>query len=222
MALARGARVVERSEVVGQHHSERVLPMAQQLLIDEGVTLAEVDAIAFGAGPGSFTGLRIACGVAQGAAYGIDRHVLPIGNLAALALHAGELTDGVRRVAAAIDARMNEVYWGVYDLADGDVVEVAAPALSAADALPALLAPLAPDTLAGNALTVFAEALAPIAAERRVAQARASARTIALLAQRAHARGEAVAPALAMPLYVRDRVALTIDERRAAHAVRAG
>ncbi len=220
VALACGARVVERSEVVGQHHSERVLPMAQQLLIDEGVALAEVGAIAFGAGPGSFTGLRIACGVAQGAAYGIDKRVLPIGNLAALALRAGELAPGTRRVAAAIDARMNEVYWAVYDLADGDVAEVVAPSLSAADALPALLAPLAPDTLAGNGLSVFAEALAPIAVENRVPQAQASARTIALLAQRAHARGEALAPALAMPLYVRDRVALTVDERRAAHAAR--
>ncbi|MDZ7652228.1 MAG: tRNA (adenosine(37)-N6)-threonylcarbamoyltransferase complex dimerization subunit type 1 TsaB [Burkholderiaceae bacterium] len=221
VALARAAHVVERSEVVGQHHSEHVLPMAQQLLLDEGVLLAEVDAIAFGAGPGSFTGLRIACGVAQGAAYGIDKRVLPIGNLAALALRAGELEAGARRVAAAIDARMNEVYWAVYDLADGDVVELVAPSLSAADALPALLAPLAPDTLAGDALTVFAEALAPIAVEHRVPQARASARTIALLAERAHARGEAVAPALAMPLYVRDRVALTIDERSAARTAKA-
>jgi tRNA threonylcarbamoyladenosine biosynthesis protein TsaB len=221
VALARGAHVVERSEVVGHHHSERVLPMAQQLLLDEGVVLAEVDAIAFGAGPGSFTGLRIACGVAQGAAYGIEKPVLPIGNLAALALRAGELAAGAQRVAAAIDARMNEVYWAVYDLADGDVVEVVAPSLSAADALPALLAPLAPDTLAGDALTVFAEALAPITAEHRVPQARASARTIALLAQRAHARGESVAPERAMPLYVRDRVALTIDERSAARAVKA-
>jgi tRNA threonylcarbamoyladenosine biosynthesis protein TsaB len=220
VALARGARVAERSEVVGQHHSERVLPMAQQLLLDEGITLAEVDAIAFGAGPGSFTGLRIACGVAQGAAYGVGKPVLPIGNLAALALRAGELIPGARRVAVAIDARMNEVYWAVYDLAEGDVAEVVAPSLSAADALPALVAPLAPDTLAGNGLSVFAETLAPIEAKNRVPQAQASARTIALLAQRAHARGASVAPALAMPLYVRDRVALTVDERRAAHAVR--
>ncbi|MCU0938306.1 MAG: tRNA (adenosine(37)-N6)-threonylcarbamoyltransferase complex dimerization subunit type 1 TsaB [Burkholderiaceae bacterium] len=221
VALARGARIVERSEVVGQHHSDRVLPMAQQLLVDEGVTLSEIDVIAFGAGPGSFTGLRIACGVAQGAAYGIDARVLPIGNLAALAMRAGELAAGARRVAAAIDARMSEVYWAVYDLADGDAVEVIAPSLSSAQALPALLAPLTPDTLAGDAQTVFADALATIPVAHRLPQARASARTIALLAQRAQARGESVAPSLAMPLYVRDRVALTIDERRAAQAARA-
>lgn len=216
VALARGDEVIERAEVVGQRHSERVLPMAQQLLADAGMALAQVDAVAFGAGPGSFTGLRIACGVAQGVAYGIDRPVLPIVNLAALALHATELDAAAVRIATAIDARMNEVYWAVYDMRDGDALQVVAPSLSPARELQGLLSTLAPDTLAGEALTAFGDALAAIPVARRLAQARASARTIALLARRSFMRGDAVAPAQAMPVYVRDRVALTIDERKAA------
>lgn len=217
VALARGDEVVEARELVGQRHSERVLPMAKALLEEAGVSLSALDAIAFGAGPGSFTGLRIACGVAQGLAYGLDRPVLAIGNLAALAWAAGA-QNGPCRVAAAVDARMNEVYWAVYDVTDGDATEVSPPALSAATALPSLLAPLAPRLLAGNALDVFADALAPVAAARRLPQVQAGAEAIVRLARPAWARGEAVPPAQAMPAYVRDRVAQTIDERRAARA----
>lgn len=218
VALLRNGQVIERAERVGQRHSERVLPMAQALLADAGVRLSELDAVAFGAGPGSFTGLRIACGVAQGLAYGIDRPVLPVVNLAALALDAVERAPAARRVAALVDARMNEIYWAVYERGDADLKEVIGPSLTPAHALPAMLAPSAPDTLAGEALEVFVDALAAVPASQRVPQARAGARTIALLAARAHARGEAVPPAQAMPVYVRDRVAQTIDERNAARA----
>jgi len=192
--------------------------MAQQLLADSGVALADLDAVAFGAGPGSFTGLRIACGVAQGLAYGIDRPVVAVVNLAALALHAGELAPGARRIAVAIDARMDEVYWAAYELSGDRAVELAPPALAPAQALPALLAPLAPDTLAGDALTVFARALAPVAVATRLPQARAGAGAIARLASVDLAQGRALPAAQAMPMYVRDRVARTIDERRSAQA----
>mgnify|MGYP002783781892 CR=1 FL=1 len=225
VALAHGDKVIERSETVGQSHSSRVLPMAQQLLADAGVALSELDAVAFGAGPGSFTGLRIACGVAQGLAYGIDRPVVPVGNLAALAFNAAQEQPAARRIVAAIDARMNEVYWALYETTgepDRPLVERIAPSLSAAAALPAQLHSAldgeAADTLAGEAFAVFAGALDAIPAARRLPQARASAGAILRLAQRAFARGEAVAPAQAAPLYVRDRVAQTIDERQAARS----
>ena len=218
VALARGGEVIERAAQVGQRHSEHVLPMAQGLLAEAGVTLAQLDAVAFGAGPGSFTGLRIACGVAQGLAYGIERPVVPVGNLAALALQASVLAPEARRIVAAIDARMNEVYWAVYDVRDGDPVEVVGPSLAAAAQLPSLLTPLAPDTLAGEAAAVFAAALDAVPVARRLTQAAAGAGTIAALARLAFARGAVVPPALAAPVYVRDRVAQTIDERQAARA----
>jgi len=216
VALSRGTHIVERAELVGQQHSDRVLPMAQRLLADEGMTLQQMDAIVFGAGPGSFTGLRIACGVAQGVAYGIDRPVLAIGNLAALALDAAHGEPLARRIAVAIDARMSEVYWAVYDVTGGDMIEVTAPSLSSAADLGTLLAGLAVDTLAGDALTVFAGSLDAVPVRHRLPLARAGAGHIARLAQHAYTRGEAVPAAMAMPIYVRDRVALTIDERNLA------
>jgi tRNA threonylcarbamoyladenosine biosynthesis protein TsaB len=221
VALLQGDVVVEASELVGQRHSERVLPMAQALLAEQGVELRSLDAVAFGAGPGSFTGLRIACGIAQGLAYGLDLPVVPVVNPAAAALCASGMQPAARRVAVAVDARMNEVYWGVYGVggADGvEVTEIVGPSLSSAADLPSLLAPHRPDTLAGDAQTVFAAVLASVPAVYRLPAARASAGTIARLAAPMLARGAAVPPAQAMPVYVRDRVALTIDERRAAAA----
>lgn len=224
VALLRGHELVERAETVTNLHSERLIPMAQQLLAEAGVTLAQLDAVAFGAGPGSFTGLRIACGVAQGLAYGIDRPVVPVGNLAALALNVRAAAPQARRIVAAIDARMQEVYWAVFDsdaVDEAALVEVVSPSLSSAADLPAALATLggSVDTLAGEAWTQFASLLDAVPAARRLPQVRASASAIARLAARALARGEALAPQLAAPVYVRDRVAQTIDERRAAREV---
>lgn len=220
VALLRAGAVAEAVEQVGQRHSERVLPMARVLLAEQGVELHSLGAIAFGAGPGSFTGLRIACGIAQGLAYGLELPVVPVVNLAAAALRAVELQPAARRVAVAIDARMNEVYWGVYDVGDAgggaEVREIVGASLSSATDLKALLAPHRPDTLAGDAQTLFANALDDVEVAHRLPAARASARTIARLAGPMLARGAAVPPAQAMPVYVRDRVALTIEERRAA------
>gem|GEM_PF-6555701 len=94
--------------------------MIKQLLAESGVALNALDAIAFGRGPGAFTGVRIAIGVVQGLAFALERPVLPVSNLAALAQ--GALREhGVQQVAAAIDARMDEVYWGCYQAAEGEM-----------------------------------------------------------------------------------------------------
>lgn len=218
VALAHGDRIIERAETVGQKHSERILPMVDALLREADLALSDCDAIAFGAGPGAFTGLRIACGVAQGLAFGAGKPVVAIGNLAALALAARSASRGAHRVLAAIDARMQEAYWAVYSV-DGDaLIEVEAPALVAAADLAELFRRRAPDLVAGNALRSF-----PLAAEglrcATAPEARASAASIAVLASTEFARGRAVAAELAAPIYVRDRIALTIDERRAAAAL---
>jgi tRNA threonylcarbamoyladenosine biosynthesis protein TsaB len=214
VALAVGATIVETSERVGNAHSARVLPMIDALLAQRGLRLAECDAIAFGAGPGSFTGLRIACGVAQGLAYGARKPVIAIGNLAAVAADACALQPNVRRVVAAIDARMNEVYWAVYESDGGRPHEIAAPALAKATDLPALVQRYAADALAGNALAASAGALAAFAGTK-VPRAAASAYRIAELARAAYAAGDVLAPEAAAPIYVRDRVALTVAERQA-------
>jgi tRNA threonylcarbamoyladenosine biosynthesis protein TsaB len=219
VALARGGQVDERLEEVGQRHSERLLPMLQQLLADAGLQLGDLDAIAFGAGPGAFTGLRIACGVAQGLAFGAGRPVVAVGNLEALALVASESAPAARTVLTAIDARMQEVYWAAYEIDAGRLVEVAAPALAGAGELVRICRRLAPDLVAGNALQRFPEVAASLAGAT-APLACAGAGAVARIAARRLAAGGAVPAELAAPLYVRDRVALTIEERRAAAVAR--
>lgn len=218
VALALGGEIVESSETVGHAHSERLLPMIDALLAQCRARLADCDAIAFGAGPGSFTGLRIACSVAQGLAWGAGKRVIPVGNLMALARRAFDERPAARRVIAAVDARMREAYWAVYERRDGACLELAAPALGAAAELGALFDVWSPELVAGDALTTFPELTGHAANWQRLPELRASAASIAALALEAWRAGRTVAPREAAPLYVRDRVATTVDERRAAQA----
>jgi tRNA threonylcarbamoyladenosine biosynthesis protein TsaB len=117
-ALLRDDTISERFEIIGRGHAERLLPMADALLREAGITIGEVDAIAFGRGPGGFTGLRIAAGIAQGLAAGARLPVVPVSNLAAIALAAARST-GATRILACLDARMGEVYWAAYEMRDG-------------------------------------------------------------------------------------------------------
>ncbi|NJD24343.1 MAG: tRNA (adenosine(37)-N6)-threonylcarbamoyltransferase complex dimerization subunit type 1 TsaB [Betaproteobacteria bacterium] len=209
-ALWRAGTVDERRCPPGQPHSETLLPLVRELLADSGVAFAELDAIAFGAGPGAFTGLRIACGLAQGLAVGAGVPVVPVGSLDAMA----ETCSG-ERVLALLDARMGEVYSGCFtrEAATGLVpsgdVSVAPPE---AVALPSGAGWLA----CGNAPAAY-----PALAQRLVAAGIAwqpgilpTAGAVAAIAARRLAAGEAGHdPADAGPLYVRDKVARTIAER---------
>ncbi len=112
-ALSIDGEIRFRSVVAPQKHAELILPMADELLAEADLLPIQLDGIAFGRGPGSFTGLRIACGVVQGIALGADIPVAPISSLATLA-QAAYLDEGHQRVLTAIDARMQEIYWGIY------------------------------------------------------------------------------------------------------------
>ncbi len=112
-ALLIGEEIVEQFEVTPRGHTQKILPMVDQLLAESGHKLGELDAIAFDRGPGSFTGLRITAGVVQGLAYGADLPVVAVSSLAALA-RAHHQATGATFVLSAIDARMGEVYWGAY------------------------------------------------------------------------------------------------------------
>ncbi|WP_339670277.1 tRNA (adenosine(37)-N6)-threonylcarbamoyltransferase complex dimerization subunit type 1 TsaB [Dasania marina] len=108
-------------ELAPREHSQRLLPMVDQLLAEAGISIKQLDAIAFGKGPGSFTGLRICLGLVQGLAYGADVPVIPVSSLQALAqtaLDLGEVTAG-QPVISSIDARMSEIYWCAYRCEQG-------------------------------------------------------------------------------------------------------
>ena len=200
-------------------HSQSVLPMVQELLAEAGVRLADVDAIAFGAGPGSFTGVRTACGVAQGLAFGAGLPVLPLVTLEAMA-EACRARSGATEVLAVLDARMGEVYWAQYRHAGGAWQAVVAPGLSN----PGLVEPVAVDGLAacGNGFAAYPDAFA---GKAFAAQADTTivphARDMASLAVAALAAGQGVPAAQAQPLYLRNKVAFTSAERQAINAAKA-
>ena len=208
----------------GAAASAGLLPQIHALLARAGLTLADLDAIAFGRGPGAFTGLRTACAVAQGLGFGLVRPLLPIDSLLVVA------EDARLQVAAAtaievgvvMDARMGEVYAGRYRWDGGRWRVVQAPALFT---LPALAAAWtvaeAPALLAGSALDVFGPRLGLPAAWPRVAAEFDRAAALLRLAVAAAADDEGVDAASALPLYLRDKVALTTREREAARAAAA-
>ncbi|WP_457356177.1 tRNA (adenosine(37)-N6)-threonylcarbamoyltransferase complex dimerization subunit type 1 TsaB [Roseateles sp. P5_D6] len=192
----------------GAQASARMLPEVKALLAGAGVTMADLDAIAFGQGPGAFTGLRTACAVAQGLAFGLDRPVLAIDSLMVVAEDARAQGAG-DDLWVAMDARIGEIYAARYRWADGAWVVVEAPALYKPEALAAHWG--TPAAVAGTALTEYAEALGVL--PQTWPQARSRAAALGTLAVAAWQRGEMRDAAEALPVYVRDKVALTTAER---------
>ncbi len=136
VALYLEGEVEERFEVIPRQHTERVLPMVDDLLQQAGLSLSELDAIAFDQGPGSFTGVRVGTSVAQGLAFSNALPVIAISSLAALAWQAWRL-HGQQQVLACIDARMGEIYWGCYQFAGNQMQLVGREQVSKASAIEA-------------------------------------------------------------------------------------
>jgi tRNA threonylcarbamoyladenosine biosynthesis protein TsaB len=205
--------VRERFEIAPRRHAELVLPWADALLAEAGVAKSQLDAIAVGRGPGAFTGVRLGIALAQGIALALDRPVVPVSTLAALAMQG----EGAR-VLAAIDARMAEIYLGAFARDDAGLVEALADErlLRPGDAR------VAPgEAWIGVGTGFAAEGRALVRAlDASLVGADATllphAADVARLAARAYARGEAVAPERAEPAYLRDKVALTLVEQQAA------
>jgi tRNA threonylcarbamoyladenosine biosynthesis protein TsaB len=120
-ALSVDGEVIERYALAPRQHATLMLPMIESLLLEAGLTVRQLDAIAFGRGPGSFTGVRIAASMVQGIAFAADLPVVPVSTLAALAL-GGMRESSLPRMMAAMDARKSEIYWGCYTQTGGNVI----------------------------------------------------------------------------------------------------
>lgn len=219
IAVQRGTQLWAHSGAGGAQASTTLIPAIRRLLAQAGLTLAEIDTVVFGRGPGSFTGLRTACAVAQGLAFGARGGqgvpVLPVDTLLAVAEEA-RAEHGCTRVLATLDARMDEVYAAPFEW-----LEEASTAASGHWRAPpdfGLCAPEAvavPDgwTLAGNARAAYGARLAPGAPQ---VQSLPTARALLRLAPALLAAGHAVPADAALPRYIRDKVAQTTAEREAA------
>jgi tRNA threonylcarbamoyladenosine biosynthesis protein TsaB len=209
-ALLRGEELFVEEALAENRHSELLVPMVRRLLDRARLSPTDLDGIGFGQGPGSFTGIRIACGIAQGMAFGAAKPVVPVPSLLALAEQANE-----GRVIVAFDARMDETYLAAYARNGNDWNEVIAPMLADRASLPSL--PGRAWVATGSGFDRFAWLRDHYRdfIEMRLEGDLPRAGAIARLAARRLARGLGVPPERAAPLYLRDKVALTTEERQA-------
>jgi len=217
-----GAEAFTQSAPGGALASTQLLPLLSSLLDRAGIGWQDIRTIAFGQGPGAFTGLRTACAVAQGLGFGIGCRLLPIDSLLIVAEDArlqARLPDS-GDVAVAMDARMEEAYAARYRWQGGRWQVLQAPALYTLPALAAAWSALpAQGVVAGSALTAFGERLALPDGWQRVLREDDRAAALLRLAQWAALDTPGVDPADALPLYLRDKVALTTAERASVRAL---
>lgn len=220
VALLIDDQTYTREELAPRSHTDLILPQVEYVLAEAGIQLAQLDALAFGRGPGSFTGLRIAAGVVQGLALGADLPVAPVSSLAAMAQGQHRVNTSYTRISAAFDARIQEVYWGNYQLVDGIMQGVTDEAVSAPEAV------YLPDD--GSWLAIGAgwqaypqmcERLAPRLIDV-IADTAPLARDIIPIARSMAERGQLVTAEEAIPVYLRQKVAQTIAERARAKEAR--
>ena len=209
--------VRERFEIAPRRHTELALPWAEALLAEAGIAKSQIDAIACGRGPGAFTGVRLAVALTQGLAFALDRPVLAISTLAAIAFDAAA-DAGERSIVSAIDARMGEVYLAAFAAFAADAAGGVRAIVDEHLVAPAKASlPLAgPCIGVGTGFAAEQAALAPnlgLAFERIDAAALPHAAAVAQLAAAAFTRGEAIAPEHLEPAYLRNKVALTLAEQ---------
>lgn len=217
LALQCQGQMLTHTAAGGALTSTELIPQLQRLMMQASLCWADLDALVFGAGPGSFTGLRSACAVAQGLGFGADLPVLPVDTLLAVAEEARwqQGADERFHVTALLDARMDEMYAACYAYESGTWLKTKGYSLISPDKLDDFTGP-AEVLLAGNVFGVYGPRL-PARLSRRIA-AMPTAQAMLRLAPALLAGGSAVAAAQALPTYVRDKVAQTTHERAAIKA----
>lgn len=207
-ALLCDGEVTERFQLAPREHAALILPMVESLLAEAGLALGQLDALAFGRGPGAFTGVRIGTGVVQGLAFGADLPVVPVSSLAAIAQGTWREL-GAERVLAAIDARIQEVYWGAYRRGDSGVMELSGQEIVCRPGE----VPVPTDGGwfgAGTGWGAYGDELRArvgAALDGCEAERFPHAADIAVLAVEGMSRGLAVPAEQALPVYLRDEVA---------------
>jgi tRNA threonylcarbamoyladenosine biosynthesis protein TsaB len=212
VALIAGTRLYERSELAPRRHAELLLPMCDDVLAEAGITQRDLDALAVGRGPGAFTGVRLAVSAAQGIALALDIPVVPVSSLAALAMQAPD--DGTD-VLAVIDARMGEVYAGMFRRSGDHIEAISEETVGPADAL--RLSSAGALNVIGSGWSSYRDALekALPSPPRWADGARCpQAADIARLAAPIATAGGGIAADRVQPVYLRDKVALTLAEQQ--------
>ena len=212
LALWLDGRVLVRDVHAGQSHSQQILPTLRELLDEAKLDLDALDGIAFGAGPGSFTGLRIACGVTQGLAFGAGLPVVEVSTLQALAQQSG-----ANKVIACLDARMGEIYYAAYEKKDNAWLECSAPALFKPEQAPTLQGN---DWMGvGTGWLAYPEVLNQVYRDNLLElpkpehSSHPTATAIAEIALPVFKSGQAKAAHEVAPIYIRNKVALKMSER---------
>ena len=200
VALRVGGRSIERAVDTARGHAEIVLPMVEEVLKEAGLTLKELDGIAYGRGPGAFTGVRVTIGVVQGLAFGAQLATVGISNLAAVAQ---QVAKPHAKVLVCMDARMSEVYWGVFAADAGGIVGIeTSERVSSPDQVQAE----APSILAGTGFRAYADLQARFPEAEVYDSVLPHAREIAALGETELRAGRSKPAAQAQPTYLRDRV----------------
>ncbi|PMB55016.1 tRNA (adenosine(37)-N6)-threonylcarbamoyltransferase complex dimerization subunit type 1 TsaB [Coxiella endosymbiont of Rhipicephalus microplus] len=209
VALWLNGEITQQFEIAPQRHSDILLDRVDKLLSDAGMNLKNLDAIAFGSGPGSFMGIRIATGVAQGIAYGIDLPVIPVSTLQALAQVAYQKIKS-ERVIAGWDARMDSIYWGVYQVDYRNIMQAIT-----GDHLnyPKDIEFLTKNEIGvGNAWALYRASLSPDFPfiEKEIYPEAAS---VAMIAHQKFKQGDVLAPQKAEPTYIRETVTRSLKKK---------
>ena len=208
VALMIGGEINERFEIAPQRHAELILPMIDNVLSEAGINLQAAGCIAFGQGPGSFMGVRIAAGIAQGLAFSADLPVIPVSTLQTLAQTAYQQTKS-SEVIAGWDARMNAIYWGIYEL-EQDGSQIMTPLQ--ADALDPPETLIIPATqnwlLAGNAWSAYSKQLPPVLdSYAKITDIFPRAKAMLAIAAVKYSEGKVRNALEIEPVYLRDKVA---------------
>ena len=212
-ALLIDDKVITSFKIAPREHTKLILSMMEEVLEKSQIKLKEIDAVAFSRGPGAFTGLRIAAGVAQGVALSVDKPVIPVSTLACMALQAvDQLTENNEKIIVALDARMGEVYWAVFEFKNGKVVRIGEEQVTKPEEM---LANAQNNYQATHFIAIgtgwdeYQENLAvnTLSKINFIEKQLPSAESIAILAKDLLLEGKAVTPEKAQPVYIRNKVA---------------